>query len=300
MVTEDSANPDHIGLGQLGAIADSRLGVDSAHSPASTIEDTNTGVNVPHSPGSTIEDPDNYQDRYDESDIQPRRDIQPDPRQSLNHVLSSQPDDVPTPPRQEIDIPLAQNRTNTHNTGAVSSSSSSKKPVTWIHEAPRDGTEDEGSVQNDSYSRNAEVSAQPTMTVNAGSSRRTLPGNATIGSVYSGNKIRHLKKEDGIPLWRKDIQYNFLKQVFENDTKVFTKISDGTTGHSFADIYIDAMARSSKTSKILKDKLLQESGPAKKMAMVCLLVNVGRMNTTLNCEYYFLSNMPGGAYLYWL
>lgn len=103
-------------------------------------------------------------------------------------------------------------------------------------------------------------------------------------SVYSGNKIRHLKKEDGIPLWRKDIQYDFLKIVFDDTTKCFTKYSDGTHGHTFADIYIDAMAKSSKCSKILKEKLLQDQAGAISMAMVCLLVNVGRMNTTLNCR----------------
>lgn len=43
------------------------------------------------------------------------------------------------------------------------------------------------------------------------------------------------------------------------------------------------MARSSKTSKVLRDKLLSDREAAKGMAMVCLLVNVGRMNTTLNC-----------------
>ncbi|KAI5358787.1 putative ino80 subunit 1 protein [Septoria linicola] len=101
-------------------------------------------------------------------------------------------------------------------------------------------------------------------------------------SVYSGNKIRHLKKEDGIPLWRKDIQYDFLKLVFDDTTACFTKYSDGTKGHTFADIYIDAMAKSSKCSKILKEKLLQDQAGAISMAMVCLLVNVGRMNTTLN------------------
>ncbi|KAJ2985730.1 hypothetical protein NUW58_g5376 [Xylaria curta] len=42
------------------------------------------------------------------------------------------------------------------------------------------------------------------------------------------------------------------------------------------------MARSSKTSKVLRDKLLSDREAAKGMAMVCLLVNVGRMNTTLN------------------
>ncbi|RDW57935.1 putative INO80 chromatin remodeling complex (Ies1) [Aspergillus mulundensis] len=106
--------------------------------------------------------------------------------------------------------------------------------------------------------------------------------NGTIGSVYSGNKIRHLKKEDGIPLWRKDIQYQFLKLVFEDKTPVFTRWPDGEKNLDFADIYIDAMARSSKTSKILKDKLQSDKQAAISMAMVCLLVNFGRMNTTLN------------------
>lgn len=106
--------------------------------------------------------------------------------------------------------------------------------------------------------------------------------NGTIGSVYSGNKIRHLKKEDGIPLWRKDIQYQFLKLVFEDKTPVFTRYPDGEKNMDFADVYIDAMARSSKTSKILKDKLQNDKPAAISMAMVCLLVNFGRMNTTLN------------------
>ncbi|KAF2212633.1 hypothetical protein CERZMDRAFT_105995 [Cercospora zeae-maydis SCOH1-5] len=106
--------------------------------------------------------------------------------------------------------------------------------------------------------------------------------NGATSSVYSGNKIRHLKKEDGIPLWRKDIQYDFLKLVFDDKTPCFTKYSDGSKGHTFADIYIDAMAKSSKCSKILKEKLLQDQAGAISMAMVCLLVNVGRMNTTLN------------------
>lgn len=97
-------------------------------------------------------------------------------------------------------------------------------------------------------------------------------------------KVRHLKKDDGLPLWRRDIQYDFLKAIFEDKRKVFTNSYDPQKERqSFADLYIDAMARSSKTSKILRDKLLSEHEPAKNMAMVCLLVNLGRMNTTLNC-----------------
>ncbi|KAH8803260.1 putative Ino eighty subunit 1 [Xylogone sp. PMI_703] len=108
-------------------------------------------------------------------------------------------------------------------------------------------------------------------------------GNSVNTSIYSGNKVRHLKKEDGEPLWRKDIQYDFLKAIFEDKTACFTNSYEPEIGkQTFADLYIDAMARSSKTSKILRDKLLSEHEPAKNMAMVCLLVNLGRMNTTLN------------------
>jgi len=124
---------------------------------------------------------------------------------------------------------------------------------------------------------------KPMYTATTTTTRRNA--NGSVSSVYSGNKIRHLKKEDGVPLWRRDIQYDFLKYVFEDEQKVFHKVSDGSYGHTFADIYLDAMAKSSKCSKILKDKLLTERPAALNMAMVCLLVNVGRMNTTLNCMF---------------
>ncbi|PUU79546.1 hypothetical protein B9Z19DRAFT_1100761 [Tuber borchii] len=101
-------------------------------------------------------------------------------------------------------------------------------------------------------------------------------------SFFSGSKIKHLKKPDGVPLWRKDIQYEFLQAIFTDDKPVFTNSYDRRAGLTFADVYIDAMARSSKTSKILRDKLTSERPNALNMAMVCLLVNVGRMNTTLN------------------
>ena len=103
-------------------------------------------------------------------------------------------------------------------------------------------------------------------------------------SFFSGSKIKHLKKPDGVPLWRKDIQYEFLQAIFTDDKPVFTNSYDRRASLTFADVYIDAMARSSKTSKILRDKLTSERPNALNMAMVCLLVNVGRMNTTLNCK----------------
>ncbi|KAE8147063.1 hypothetical protein BDV25DRAFT_161189 [Aspergillus avenaceus] len=137
----------------------------------------------------------------------------------------------------------------------------------------------ESIVADDSLANQEPQDEQQTHNMTVGTRRQA---NGTIGSVYSGNKIRHLKKEDGIPLWRKDIQHQFLKLVFEDKTPVFTRWPDGQKGFDFADVYIDAMARSSKTSKILKDKLQNDKQAAISMAMVCLLVNFGRMNTTLN------------------
>lgn len=116
--------------------------------------------------------------------------------------------------------------------------------------------------------------------------------NAANGNVIG--KIRHLKKEDGEPLWRKDIQYDFLKAVFDDERRVFTNSyePDKIGKQCFADLYIDTMSRSSKTSKVLRDKLLSDRDAAKGMAMVCLLVNIGRMNTTLNCKFPCLKRHP--------
>jgi len=181
----------------------------------------------------------------------------PDTRNSIQHLLADDPPEEPPKPH-EPSSPVA--------------------PVT-SHEAPgdssallaRDDIDDEADKDPDA----------PHYTSTTQTTRRNA--NGSISSVYSGNKIKHLKKEDGVPLWRKDIQYDFLRLVFDDDKRVFTRCSDKTAGHTFADIYIDAMAKSSKTSKILKEKLAQDHGSAVSMAMVCLLVNVGRMNTTLNC-----------------
>ena len=205
--------------------------------------------------------------RHAASISSPIRTDEPDPRQSLQHVLAAAE-------------PAPIMRRSTETPSLAKSATAPKGGMIWIQEGGKEQLEDETSVQNDSYTRAAEVNPSHTMTV--AHTRRNA--NGTIGSVYSGNKIRHLKKEDGIPLWRRDIQFAFLRCVFEDKTAVFTRASDGTTGHTFADIYIDAMARSSKTSRILKDKLMTDRTAALNMAMVCLLVNVGRMNTTLNCE----------------
>ncbi|CAP73499.1 uncharacterized protein PODANS_2_8670 [Podospora anserina S mat+] len=136
-------------------------------------------------------------------------------------------------------------------------------------------------TDDDGDTKMATATPEPTETQPRGKKRARddgQNGNSIIG------KVRHLKKNDGEPLWREDIQYDFLKAVFNNEDKVFTNSYEPQRlgKQCFADLYIDTMARSSKTSKVLRDKLLSDRAAAKGMAMVCLLVNIGRMNTTLN------------------
>lgn len=159
-------------------------------------------------------------------------------------------------------------------------SSSKRRGPSLLNDAATDATEDEGSVISKGGKDN-EGTPDPTRTIGTAVGFRRQ-ANGTVGSVYSGSKVRHIKKEDGTPLWRKEIQYEFLRLVIEDTTPVFTRFSDGKKDCNFADIYIDCLVQSSKTSKILKDRLQIDRQAAQNMAMICLLVNVGRMNTTLN------------------
>ncbi|KAM0721704.1 hypothetical protein Q7P37_002629 [Cladosporium fusiforme] len=182
---------------------------------------------------------------------------------SLQHILSADPDESSASPAKATPPPATKDMPPPPTS----------QPLKQENAAPDTPNAGENGTPNDNGD-------EPMYTSTTTSTRRNASG--SVSSVYSGNKIRHLKKEDGIPFWRKDIQYDFLKLVFYDQTKCFSKYSDGSSGFTFAEIYIDAMAKSSKCSKILKEKLLQDTEGAISMAMVCLLVNVGRMNTTLN------------------
>lgn len=223
------------------------------------------------SDGDTIEDQ-NEDIKRDPADLDQDGDIDPD----QSHLTDDQPNArTPGSLRRGARSKTASGRKAKPRKGAS---------AIWIQEQPNDGTEDEGSVISTSYSRTKKSEASPeseprTVGTAVGTRRQA---NGTVGSVYSGSKIRHIKKPDGTPLWRKEIQYEFLRIVIEDTQPVFTRISDGKTHCTFADIYVDCMARSSKTSKILKDRLQIDRQAAQNMAMICLLVNVGRMNTTLN------------------
>ncbi|TVY94104.1 Ino eighty subunit [Lachnellula willkommii] len=198
------------------------------------------------SPGSTIDDG-RFSEMDDHNVTHPSSPVRTDPRTSLQHVLGTDSSRDTPPAKASADM---------------TEDEEARTPGPTIADTPTTTTAGTGRKKKDAAAGNTQQNT----------------------SIYSGNKVRHLKKDDGEPLWRKDIQYDFLKAVFENDTACFTNSyePENIGKQTFANLYIDAMARSSKTSKILRDKLLTEHEPAKNMAMVCLLVNLGRMNTTLN------------------
>lgn len=201
----------------------------------------------PRSPGSTVE----TSELDEHMTTRASSPVRADPRTSLQHVLGDTDSQTGTPS-------AARHHEMTEDEDA-------RTPAAQGGSAPK-----------------ATASSRKKKTADGASG-----GNST--NTQGGNKVRHLKKDDGEPLWRKDIQYEFLKAIFENKQAVFTNSYEPPGGplQTFSQLYIDAMARSSKTSKILRDKLLSEHEPARNMAMVCLLVNLGRMNTTLNCRSLF-------------
>lgn len=190
-------------------------------------------------------------------------------------------------------VTVASDKEDVSPTGSNSKASSSKNVTNNIDSAqnsPPTTTKPTNDITTENEERRTSIpdiiNTPSGNTSRARKSAKDQPITMQGNNALQSNKLRHLKKDDGEPLWRKDIQYDFLRLIFEDDNAVFTNSYDeNLPKQNFADLYIDAMARSSKTSKILRDKLLSEHEPAKNMAMVCLLVNLGRMNTTLNCEY---------------
>lgn len=155
-----------------------------------------------------------------------------------------------------------------------------------------------------------------------------------------------VKRYDGEPLTRADVQHALLSHLFSSTERVFTNPRPGTRGIvptpvyagaapscsrrsddpapapavenagaevaageagdegeagpstrpsdlpepgaeklTFKELYIEALINSQKCTKSMRDKILTDEEYAEDFAKVCLLVNVGRINTTLACEF---------------
>jgi Ino eighty subunit 1 len=111
-----------------------------------------------------------------------------------------------------------------------------------------------------------------------------------------------LKRVDGEPLTRVDIQYDVLSTIFHDTHAVFTDPypSDDTPTAkiTFHDLYLKTILQSPKATKALKDKMADSPAFAEDFAMLALLVNVGRVNTTMSCKSYLTLNCHRFSYLY--
>ena len=99
-------------------------------------------------------------------------------------------------------------------------------------------------------------------------------------------RIVALKRADGEPLTRTDVQYDLLHAIFGDSHSVFTDpyLANGPGDKlCFRDLYIKSISHSPKATKALKDKMTESSVFSVDFAMLSLLVNVGRINTTMSC-----------------
>jgi Ino eighty subunit 1 len=107
---------------------------------------------------------------------------------------------------------------------------------------------------------------------------------------YLSRKALPIKRNDAEPLTREDVQYDLLHHIFSDASAVFTSPIKTTPGEQpakvhFCDLYVNALYKSSKCSKVLKDKMVETPMFAVELAKISLLTNVGRINTTMACAY---------------
>ncbi|EKM83703.1 hypothetical protein AGABI1DRAFT_32817 [Agaricus bisporus var. burnettii JB137-S8] len=103
----------------------------------------------------------------------------------------------------------------------------------------------------------------------------------------SSRRLVPIKRGEGEPLTRADLQYDFLHRVFSDRQPVFSdpwpnSIDSIAPKLTFHELYIKALLNSTKTTKAFRDKLIESDTFAEDFAMIALLVNVGRINTTMS------------------
>lgn len=104
-------------------------------------------------------------------------------------------------------------------------------------------------------------------------------------------RILPIKRAEGEPLTRSDLQYDFLRNIFSDTHAVFTNPwpspeDPSETKLTFRNLYIKTLLNSTKATKTFRDKLAESDVFSEDFAMIALLVNVGRINTTMSCESF--------------
>lgn len=95
---------------------------------------------------------------------------------------------------------------------------------------------------------------------------------------------------DGEPLMRKDIQFDLLSFIFGNAHFRFTPPRYSSPAAAlfptdrqwtYAELFLDSLANSPKAAKNLREKMAESQQFAVGFAKVGLLINTGRLNTTV-------------------
>ncbi|KAI0335984.1 hypothetical protein GY45DRAFT_1342121 [Cubamyces sp. BRFM 1775] len=100
-------------------------------------------------------------------------------------------------------------------------------------------------------------------------------------------KTLAVKRADGEPLTRVDLQYDMLYHIFSDKHAVFTdpfttiRGDPAGTRVTFRDLYVNALIHSSRCSKASRDKIRESPEFGSEFGMISLLSNVGRINTTM-------------------
>ncbi|CAI4038704.1 hypothetical protein SMKI_06G0500 [Saccharomyces mikatae IFO 1815] len=196
------------------------------------------------------------------------------------------------------------------------------KGIPVIHEIEIDDKNDDDSTQSEEENTNILLNFEPSMVpevtgADAGAETGPVITNTVKKKSKENNSSkynRHLKKPDGEPFNRKDIQFSFIQELLMDKRQIFTnvlkpsyknsivpinidgdKVSINVTDKeydartfvfndklTFAQLYVLTIATSIKCSKILRDKLLLDQQVAFSTCVLALLVNIGRLNTTIN------------------
>jgi hypothetical protein len=101
----------------------------------------------------------------------------------------------------------------------------------------------------------------------------------------------YVKRNDGELISRRDLQYDLLHHIFSNRQLAFTDPNPALRGEStgskvtFRDLYVNTLISSPRASKVLRERMFDTPDFATDFAKLALLANVGRINTTMACEY---------------
>lgn len=90
---------------------------------------------------------------------------------------------------------------------------------------------------------------------------------------------------------RADLQHDLLHYIFSNSIAAFTDPYAAPSEASppplitFRDLYLNTLTHSPRCSKVSREKIAESPNFGDEFAKISLLSNVGRINTTMACEY---------------